>query len=401
MQRTILTISVCHLLIEVFYFTQAALIPVMIQEFNLNLLDASLVVSVPSLVALLAYFPSGLLADVLSPNQLLFASMTIEGSSILIASQARSYWLLVAALCFTCIARPVYHASGVTQISRIAKSDELNMAMGIHNALGDLGTAAGVSSLAFFLTFLSWRWAYALWAIPVLCWGIVVLRSSKLRMPRSTEPRQSAKRSNIIHSILVFSFVIFLVFVAIRELGSTSVSTFVTTFLVVRLKVSAATASLVFGLGAFVGIVGDLAGGYLGKWLSTKKALVFCMFCCIAMLVALGFVSGISLFIIVYLAYAFFDFAVWSPMHTLVAEITPDKTRGLSYSTYFFVHTLMFSLAPMLAAGFIQLYGIAIIFPLGVVLLATALAMLTALRERSLMNLGSPKVLTPMSQPKG
>jgi len=374
-------VSTTHMLVEVFYFTQAALIPVMIQEFHISLIDASLVVSVPSLVALLAYIPSGLLADRFGANQLLFGSMAIEGVSILMASQARSYWFLILALCFTRIASPVYHASGVTQISRIAEPDELNMAMGVHNAFGDLGTAAGVISLAFFLSFLTWRWAYAFWAAPVLLWGILVLVSPQLRDSRPTKLHQNIGRTGQIRSILFPAFVVFLLFVGIRELGSTTVSAFMTTFLVKMLNVPEATASLVFGLGASVGIVGDLTGGYMGQKMGARKALSWCMLSCIILLFALTLISKIFLFSAVYLVFAFFNYAVWSPMHTLVSEITPNETRGLNYGMYFFVHTLMFSLAPMLAAGFIQVSNVSIIFPLGVVFLAASLLVLLFLRR--------------------
>jgi MFS family permease len=370
------------MLLEVFYFTQAALIPVMIQEFHVSLLEASLVVTVPSLIALIAYIPSGLLADRLSANQLMFASMTVEGVSIIMASQAKNFWLLVAALCFTRIASPVYHASGVTQISRIAKPEELNMAMGIHNAFGDFGTAAGVTSLAFFLSFFSWRTAYAFWSIPVLFWGAVVLGSSRFKKPQRTRLKQSGRDSSGLHAVLLPIFVIFLVFVGVRELGSTSVAALTTTYLVTRLNVSVATASFIFGLAASIGVIGSLAGGYLGQRVGARKALQWAMLSGIILLFGLTYVSQISLFTAVYLAYAFFDYVVWSPMHTIVAEITPEESRGLSYSIYFLVHTSMFSLAPILAAGFIQLSSISILFPFGNAFLVLAFIILLLLHRR-------------------
>jgi len=377
-------VSVTHMLVEVFYYTQAALIPVIASQFHSSLLEASLVVTVPGLVALVAYVPSGLLADRLNANQLLFASMAIEGISIIIASQATNYWLLIAALCFTRIASPVYHSSGVTQISRIAKSDEVNMAMGVHNALGDLGTAAGVSSLAFFLSFLSWRWAYAFWAVPVLFWGVIVLTSSQLKTspPKSRSESVPGPGLSMRRTILLPTFAIFLVFVAVHELGSTGVSALTTTYLVARLNVSVATASLIFGLAASVGIVGSLAGGYLGQKMGARKALTWTMLACIITLFALTYISQVFLFSAAYLAYAFFDYVVWSPMHTLVSEITPEETRGLSYSIYFFAHTSMFSLAPVLAAGFIQLSGIALLFPFGDAFLVLSLMILLVLRHQ-------------------
>jgi FSR family fosmidomycin resistance protein-like MFS transporter len=380
MQKAIWMISTTHMFIEAFYFTQAALIPVMIQEFHLSILEASLVTTVPNLVLLLMYIPSGLLADRFSVNHLLFASMAIEGISILMVSQAMNYWVLILALCFMRIASPMYHTSGLSQITRIAKPDQLNMTMGLHNALGDLGTAAGVSSLAVFLSILNWRWTYAFWAVPILIWGIVVLTSAQLKNTRPKRTHvQSAERLRNLSTILFSVFLIFVVVVGVRELGSTVVSTFMTTYLVKSIRVTESTASLIFGLAAFVGIPGSLAGGYLGKKIGARNALSLAIFASVISLSLLACVSQVYLLTPVYLVYAFFDYVAWSPMHAMVGEITPEETRGLSYSIYFFAYSLIFSLAPVLAAGVIQLSDIWIVFPFSIVSLAASVIILQLL----------------------
>lgn len=77
--------------VEVFLLVQVALIPVLIQEFDMSLLQASLIATIPSLMTLLMNLPSGLLADRFSPNQLLCMSMLIEGVSALLVSQTRDF----------------------------------------------------------------------------------------------------------------------------------------------------------------------------------------------------------------------------------------------------------------------------------------------------------------------
>ena len=155
MQKPVWMICTTHMFVEVFYLTQVALIPVIVREFQLSLLEASLVATVPSLVALLMNIPSGLLADRVSVNRLLCLSMTIEGLSALLVSQTGNFWSLVVALSLMRIASPLYHISGLSQITKIAKRERLSMAMGLHNALGNLGTGAGVISLAILLSILS------------------------------------------------------------------------------------------------------------------------------------------------------------------------------------------------------------------------------------------------------
>ncbi len=381
MRKPIWMICITHMFLEVFYFTQVALIPVLIQEFHLSLLEVSLVATVPSLISLLANVPSGLLADRLSANRLLFASMMIEGISILMVSQTHSYWVLILALCFTRAASPLYHTSGLSQITKIAESDKLNMAMGLHNAFGDLGTAVGVASLAVFLSILNWRWAYIFWAVPILIWGAVVLMSSQLKTTRLERKRiEDTRHLKSLSPILYSAFLVFLVSIGARELGSTAISTFMTTYLVRTADLSGSTASLIFSLGAFVGIVGSLAGGYLGQRMGAKKAMSFTILASAVSLSALAFVSHLYVLTFLYLVYAFFDYAVWSPMHAMIAEITPENSRGLGYSVYFFAFGLMLSIAPILAAAVIEISDIWGVFPLAISFLIVSVFILQLLR---------------------
>jgi nitrate/nitrite transporter NarK len=65
--------------LEVFLFVQVALIPVYVQEFQLSILEASLIATIPGLLQLAMNIPSGFLADRFDAKHLLFASMIMEG----------------------------------------------------------------------------------------------------------------------------------------------------------------------------------------------------------------------------------------------------------------------------------------------------------------------------------
>jgi len=81
--------------IEVYLLMQVALIPVIIREFQLSLLEASLIATIPSLLTLLMNIPSGFLTDKFSTNQLLFISMLVEGLSTFLVSQTSNFWMLI------------------------------------------------------------------------------------------------------------------------------------------------------------------------------------------------------------------------------------------------------------------------------------------------------------------
>jgi FSR family fosmidomycin resistance protein-like MFS transporter len=383
MEKSIWMVCTTHMFVEVFFLTQVALIPVIVLEFHLSLLEASLVAAVPSLVALFMNIPSGLLADRISANRLLCLSMAIEGFSALLVSQTTDFVSLVVALSLMRIASPLYHTSGLTQITRVGKQGRLSMVMGLHNALGNLGSGAGVITLALFLSLLGWRWTYLTWAVPILMWGVAVLMSPQLRATASgSQHHENANSSRSTSSVFSYALLIFLIVVSIREVGSTSVSTFMTTYLVNSRNVSESIASLIFGSGPFVGIAGSLVGGYVGIRRGAKKALSLAILGSVGSLIILGLLSDTYSLGLTFIVYAFFSYAVWSPMNTLMAEITPEATRGLGFSIYLLVEGLMISATPILAAGIIELFDAWVIFPFSIAFLVASVFLLQLLGHR-------------------
>jgi MFS family permease len=364
--------------LEVYYLVQVALIPVFIREFQLGLFEASLVATVPGLVQLIMNLPFGFLADRMSTNGLLCASMIIEAVSAFAISQSNSYLLLVLFASGLRIASPLYHITGLSNISRAITQERMSRSMGIHNALGSLGSAIGLVSLAVFQLTIGWRYIYLFWPIPIFIWGLFILRSQHLKIlnPHKNKERVSLKRLPLIFS---GGFIIFLVAIGLREVGGTGISTFMTTYLVENKGLSEALASLIFGLGPFMGIVGSLCGGYLGEKVGAKKMLNLAMVGCIFSLAGLAVVSHLDLLALIYVSYAFFANSVWSPMNTLVADLTPKNDRGLSYSVYFLTEGLIVSSTPVFSAAVIGLTNIWIIFPFSIVFIIAGLTVLQLL----------------------
>jgi len=377
MEKPLWMICTTHMFLEVYLLIQVALIPVIIQEFQLSPLEASLVVTIPSLVQLLMNIPSGFLADRFNTQHLLFASMLVEGVSAIIVSQTSNFWTLVVAVSFVKISSPLYHISGLSQISRLAKPKQINRSMGFHNAFGSLGSAIGVVSLAVFMLTLGWRWTYLFWAVPILIWGCIILMSSQLKTKRFEKTETKSKLgSRRLSFILSSGLLFFLIAIAVREVGGTGSSTFMTTYFVMTRNLSESTASLIFGLGSFMGIVGSLSGGYLGERIGAKKALNYAIIGCAISLFILSLASQLYFLALIYILYSFFNNAVWSPINSLVADMTPITERGLSFSVYFFTEGLIGSIAPTLAAGVIELSDVWFVFPFSIVFFVTCLVIL-------------------------
>ena len=377
MEKPLWMICTTHMFLEVYLLIQVALIPVIIQEFQLSPLEASLVVTIPSLVQLLMNIPSGFLADRFNTQHLLFASMLVEGVSAIIVSQTSNFWTLVVAVSFVKISSPLYHISGLSQISRLAKPKQINRSMGFHNAFGSLGSAIGVVSLAVFMLTLGWRWTYLFWAVPILIWGCIILMSSQLKTKRFEKTETKSKLgSRRLSFILSSGLLFFLIAIAFSEVGGTGSSTFMTTYFVETRNLSESTASLIFGLGPFMGIVGSLSGGYLGERIGAKKTLNYAIIGCAISLFILSLASQLYFLALIYILYSFFNNAVWSPINSLVADMTPITERGLSFSVYFFTEGLIDSIAPTLAAGVIELSDVWFVFPFSIVFFVACLVIL-------------------------
>jgi MFS family permease len=159
---------------------------------------------------------------------------------------------------------------------------------------------------------------------------------------------------------------VFLFVVAVREIGATGSSTFMTTYFVDFRNLPETTASLVFAFGPVMGIFGSLGGGFFAERLGARRALKWTILCCSVSLLALSVMTQLYLLAAVYLVYALFNNALWSPINTIVASITPEAERGLSYSLYFFTEGLMDSVAPSIAAAVIMSSSVWHVFPFSV-----------------------------------
>jgi MFS family permease len=376
-------ICLTHMFIEVYLLIQVALIPVMVKEFQLSLLEASLVATIPSLASLLMNLPSGFLADRFSTHHLLSASMLIEGGAAFLVSQTRDFPTLLVGVSLMRLSSPIYHISGLSQMSRLAEPKQMSRSVGIHNALGNVGTAGGLVTLTVFLSSLGWRWTYLFWALPIIVWGFVVFKSPSLRIAQPNKPNYQRNGLGRYGLILTSGLVLFLIVISIREVGATGASTFMTTFFVNGRGLSDSAASLIYSLGPFVGILGSLGGGYLSERLGARKALGWTVLGCALSLLAISFVTQAYMLALMFSFYSIFNNAVWSPMNTTVANLTPASERGLSYSVYFFTEGLVASMTPTLVAGFVELTDIWYVFPLSVVFLIVSLIALQLFLGRS------------------
>lgn len=376
-------VCITHMFIEVYLLTQVALIPIFINEFQLSILEASLVASIPGSTQLLLWFPIGFLADRFNTKFFLIFSMMIEGSAAILLFQTTSFSALVVGVSVMRISIPIYHTSGLSLISKFDSRD-LNRSMGFHNTLGNIGSAMGVISLSIFLLNVGWRWVYLFWSIPILAWGFFILLSWKDGKKIEISDRYFEKGSKrpSFDLLVLTGLTTFLIVIGFREMGVNGVFTFLTTFLEMERSLPGATATFIFGLGPFMGVFGSLGGGYLGEKIGAKRALSLIILGSAISLLALMFSSHLLMLTLIFLVFAALSNSAYVPMNTIVASITPSTKRGLSFSAYLFTENLVITVTPAILAVIIGVTHIWYIFPFSVILLLASLGVLQFIRYK-------------------
>ncbi|MEM2886032.1 MAG: hypothetical protein QXF24_08100, partial [Thermoproteota archaeon] len=66
----------------------------------------------------------------------------------------------------------------------------------------------------------------------------------------------------------------------------------------------------------------------------------------------------------------------WSPINSMVANITPDFGRGYSYSVYFLTEGVVVSITPTVVAAVIGLTEVWFIFPFSMAFMVMGLVVL-------------------------
>lgn len=152
-----------------------ALLPILISEYGLSIVIASIIVSIPRVFSLVFSVPSGLLADRLGHTKLISFSLFLQ---VLAASLVLLFPTVEAiVLCFslTALASTFYHPPALSATTNIIPSDFLSRGLGFHGASGTLGIALGPITLGLILSWFEWRYVYLIWAVPIFVIAVVAL----------------------------------------------------------------------------------------------------------------------------------------------------------------------------------------------------------------------------------
>ncbi len=357
-----------HTLLHVYSNLPLALLPILIDEYELSILIASIVVAVPRAFSLIFSVPSGLLADRLGHTKLISFSLFLQvfAASLVILFPA----VETIVLCFslTALASTFYHPPALSAATNILPTDFLSRGLGFHGASGTLGFAIGPITLGLVLSWFGWRYVYVIWIVPIFVVAVVAFLINISE--RSDEEHDESKERSLttpLKDVLSVTFLSFLLLMLFRSAAGGTISTYLTTYLTEGKGLDAGLASIVFGLSPLIGLTSVIIGGYVGDRLGWKRSLTS-IFSTVTVALFCVFVSAsTSQTVLFYLVYGFFSSMTMPITTSIVPKIVPPKSRGTAYSLQFIPMSVIGIVMPIVLGVLIGLFEISIIFPIAIV----------------------------------
>jgi FSR family fosmidomycin resistance protein-like MFS transporter len=376
----LLFLCASHTLLHVYTNLPLALLPILIKEYNLSILIASIVVSIPRVFSLVCSIPSGLLADRLNHSKLISLSLFLQAIAASIIITFPSLDLVILCFSLIALASALYHPSALSATSNISPPNFTSRGFGFHGASGTLGISLGPLTLGLLLNWFEWRFTYLIWIAPILAVAVIALfvKLDSISFDRDEEVTKGWIAP--LRDVLSVTFISFLLLMLFSSLAGGTISTYLTTYLTESKGLDASLASIVFGLNPMVGLASVIVGGYGGDKLGWRKSLTLIVSTATVALFFMFISVSTVQTVLFYLIYGFFNIMTMPITTSLVGKIVPRKSRGTAYSLQFIPESIMGVMMPIVLGVSIESLGIWIIFPIAIVFYLIVLAIVQMLK---------------------
>jgi len=365
----LVTTSVAHMVEHLYYVGIIVVLPLIAANLDLGLAEVGFLVSAWSLVAGFTNIPSGLLADLTGRRSLFLGlCLVLLGSSSILISFAPDYWMLLGFMALGAIGGGGFHPQSLTILST-AYRERRALALGVHDSSGNLGQFLAPLTIGILLTFMDWRGALQVWAVPGLATGLLYALFCK-EVNAESFSRTSFSRLLLNH-ILTNRTVIRIFFISVfRTMGQTSLLVFLPFYMYQELQLSkGAVGAYMSILFLFAGLVPAFSG-----WLSDRVGRV-------PMLTAGLAASAVSIAILPYLdpgiplaiGLGVIGVALWALRPVIFAaamEAAPPQVTGTLVGFLYTGNMGLSAVSPILAGLIADAFGLGIaltfigIFPL-------------------------------------
>ncbi len=349
--------SAAHMTEHLFNGVVAVILPLITSSLGLSLSQAGALASARTLMAGVASFPSGFFADLAERRNLLLGlCIVMIGLASFGLSLAGSFPLLLIFMALGGIGGGGFHPQSLSILTARYR-DRRAFALGVHDSSANLGEVIGPLGLGLLLSFVDWRTALQIWAIPALAIGLLYAFLGAEGELAAKRPKNYGRSlwEDVFRNKAVFGLV---VVSSLRAMGQTALAVFLPLYLSLELKLSAAMT------GAYMSILFLFAGaapalvGWISDRLGHKLLIVFFSFFSVAAIVAIPY-SGSGMMLA--LALGALGGLLWALRPVIVtAAITaaPQQLSGSIVAFIFGANMSVSFLAPIIAGLVADAYGL-------------------------------------------
>jgi len=323
----------------------------------LSLAQAGALASARTLLAGVASFPSGFLADLARARNLwLGLCITSIGVSCLGLSAVSSFPLLLIFMALCGLGGGGFHPQSLAILSASYK-DRRAFALGVHDSSANLGEVLGPLAIGLLLTVFDWRTTLQIWAIPGVTVGLLYIFFGAENAEATPRPRDYKRAfwEDVVKNRTVFGLV---AVSTLRAMGQTALSSFLPLYLALHLKLPAAVT------GAYMSILFLCAGiapavvGWVSDRLGHRLLIALFSFASVAAIVAIPYLGSGPMLVVVLGALGALLWALRPVIVSAAMESAPEHLAGSIVAVIYGANMSVSFLAPLIAGIVADAYGL-------------------------------------------
>jgi MFS family permease len=349
--------STAHMVEHLFNGVIAVILPIITTSLGLSLAQAGGLAAARTLMAGVASFPSGFLADLASRrNILLGICIGMIGLGCLGLSAATTFPMLLVFMGIAGFGGGWFHPQSLAILSAKYREQKA-FALGVHDSSANLGEVIGPLALGFLLVFFDWRTTLQIWALPGLVIGVLYMMFGA--EGRSTVPRARDYSKAVWNDVLRNPAIFALVAVStLRAMGQTALAAFLPLYLSLHLQLSAGVAGTYMSvLFLFAGMAPAVVGWVSDRFGHKRLIVIFSLLSAVTIFaiphLGSGFILGVGM--------AALGALLWALRPVIVSAAMFSAPANLSGSIVAFIYGANMGvsfLAPILAGLVADAYGL-------------------------------------------
>jgi len=325
-KHIILLTGLGHFLVHFVTMILPAILILLEAEYNISLVKLGTLVTIQFLFMGLGGLPAGILVDRFGSKYILIIYFIGLSLSCLWLYNSTTYLSIVLGMAFLGIVAGLYHPAGLKIISH---AKDVSRYMAYHGVFGSIGLAAGPLFAVWMSNVYMWRFAYLAIAFISFSGLIMALFYPKEKMENPNWPSLKVNFSRA--HIILFTVS------AIWGIAHHGVFNFLPYYFSERVQLGfnpVTEGGLLTGFVLALGILGQLYGGRIGSQYPRKGLLVWVVGLNIPFLILMSISWGSPLIIFACMMGAV-NFMFQPISNSLIADVSPAKSRGLIYGISF------------------------------------------------------------------